>query len=116
MVVPCLREPSDLADDSCARVILQRGAHISAVVERTKSRSWGAVERGGNVKAKVAKDLKARTLSSFIRGKVQIEGTTIMTDEFNGYCRLKYFVNHETINHQKAYVCRNIHTNSIESF
>lgn len=76
----------------------------------------GIVERGGNVTAKVAKDLKAKTLSSFIRGKVQIEGTTVMTDEFSGYCRLRYFVNHETINHQEAYVCGNIHTNSIESF
>ena len=76
----------------------------------------GVVERGGKVKAKVAKNLKAKTLSSFIRDKVEIKNATVITDEFSGYCKLKYFVNHETINHQVAYVCGNIHTNSIESF
>jgi len=76
----------------------------------------GVIERNGRVKAKVAKDLKSKSLARFIREKVQIEGATVMTDEFSGYCRLKYFVKHETINHQVAYVCGNIHTNSIESF
>lgn len=76
----------------------------------------GVVERGGKVKAKVAKDLKSKSLSSFIRDKVEIGDATVMTDEFSGYCRLKYFVKHETINHQHAYVCGNIHTNTIESF
>jgi transposase-like protein len=76
----------------------------------------GVVERGGNVKAKVAKNLKAKTLASFIRDKVEIKDATVITDEFSGYCRLKYFVNHETINHQETYVCGNIHTNNIESF
>jgi transposase-like protein len=82
----------------------------------TKVPVIGVVERGGNVRAKVAKDLKSKTLARFIREKVQIEGATVMTDEFSGYCRLKFFVNHETINHQAAYVCGNIHTNNIESF
>ena len=76
----------------------------------------GAVERGGKVTAKVARNLKAKPLSSFVKGKIQVAGTTVMTDEFSGYCRLKYFVNHETINHQEAYVCGNIHTKGIESF
>jgi transposase-like protein len=74
------------------------------------------VERKGNVRARVAKDLKAKSLARFIREKVEIQGATVMTDEFSGYCRLKYFVKHETVNHQEAYVCGNIHTNTIESF
>ncbi len=76
----------------------------------------GVIERSGRVKAKVAKDLKSKSLARFIREKVQIEGATVMTDEFSGYCRLKYFVKHETVNHQVAYVCGNIHTNNMESF
>lgn len=76
----------------------------------------GAVERNGNVKAKVAKDLKSTSLARFIREKVQIKDATVITDEFSGYCRLKYFVDHRTINHQEAYVCGNIHTNNIEGF
>lgn len=76
----------------------------------------GVIERKGRVRAKVAKDLKSKSLARFIREKVEIKGATVMTDEFSGYCRLKYFVKHETINHQEAYVCGNIHTNNIESF
>lgn len=76
----------------------------------------GAIERDGNVKAKIAKNLTAKTLSSFIREKVQIKDATVITDEFSGYSSLKYFVKHETINHKVSYVCGNIHTNSIESF
>ncbi len=76
----------------------------------------GVIERNGKVKARVAKDLKSKSLARFIREKVQIEGATVMTDEFSGYCRLKYFVKHETVNHQVAYVCGNIHTNNMESF
>lgn len=76
----------------------------------------GIIERGGSVKAKVASDLKAKTLSGFVRDKVKIEGATVITDEFSGYAHLKYFVTHEVINHSEAYVCGHIHTNNIESF
>ena len=76
----------------------------------------GAIERNGNVKAKVAKNLTAKSLSSFIREKVDIDNAMVITDEFSGYSSLKWFVKHETINHKVAYVCGNIHTNSIESF
>jgi transposase-like protein len=76
----------------------------------------GVVERGGRVRAKVAKNLKAKSLARFIREKVDIQDVTVMTDDYNGYATLKYFVKHETINHKEAYVCGNIHTNSIESF
>lgn len=76
----------------------------------------GAIERNGNVKAKVAKNLTAKTLSAFIREKVEIDKAMVITDEFSGYSSLKWFVKHETINHKVAYACGNIHTNSIESF
>lgn len=76
----------------------------------------GAIERDGKVTAKVPKNLTAKSLNSFIREKVEIQNATVITDEFSGYCKLKYFVKHETINHKVAYVCGNIHTNSIESF
>jgi transposase-like protein len=76
----------------------------------------GAIERDGNVKAKIAKNLTAKTLSSFIREKVKIKEATVITDDFSGYSSLKYFVKHETINHKVAYVYGHIHTNNIESF
>ena len=76
----------------------------------------GVIERGGSVKAEVALDLKAKSLSTFIRDKVEIEGATVITDEFSGYAHLKYLVKHEVINHSEGFACGNIHTNSIESF
>lgn len=76
----------------------------------------GVVERGGKVRAKIAKDLTAKTLGGFVREKVKIKNATVMTDEYSGYCSLKYFVKHRTINHSQQYVCGYIHTNTIESF
>lgn len=76
----------------------------------------GAIERNGNVKVKVAKNLTAKTLSAFIREKVDIDNATVITDEFSGYSSLKWFIKHKTINRKVAYACGNIHTNSIDSF
>ncbi|MBU0516385.1 MAG: IS1595 family transposase [Proteobacteria bacterium] len=76
----------------------------------------GVVERGGKVRAKLVKDVKAKTLASFVREHVDVKSATVITDEFKGYIRFAAFVNHETVNHQKWYVEGNLHTNSVESF
>lgn len=47
----------------------------------------GIAERRGRVKAMVAGNLKAKTLSGFIRGNVEIKGATVITVEFSGYAR-----------------------------
>lgn len=60
--------------------------------------------------------LKSKHLSALVRRHVDIENTTLMTDEYRGYFGIKHFMPHETINHQVWYVDGDIHTNTIESF
>lgn len=78
----------------------------------------GMIERGGKVKAKVAKkdSLTANRLSALVRKNVDTSKTVLMTDEYKGYLRMSHYVEHKTINHQEWYVNGDIHTNTIESF
>jgi transposase-like protein len=78
----------------------------------------GMIERGGKVRAKVAKkgELTAKKLSSLVRRNVDTSNAILMTDEYKGYLRMSKFIEHKTINHQEWYVNGNIHTNNIESF
>jgi len=79
----------------------------------------GMIERGGKVRAQMAKrdsGLSAKSLSKLVRQNVDIATATIYTDEHAGYLRLSDFVNHGVINHKVWYVDGDCHTNSIESF
>ncbi len=76
----------------------------------------GMLARGGKVKAKVVKNVTAKMLASLVRGHVATTEATMMTDEFKGYIRLREFVAHLTVNHQREYVNGTTHTNSIEGF
>ena len=85
-----------------------RGANKTPVV--------GMVKRGGSIRARVQKKLDGKSLSNIVRENIDIDNATVITDEYRGYLGLKRFVNHQVIEHQKWYVCGNIHTNTIESF
>jgi len=85
-----------------------RGAKKACVI--------GLAERGGKIKAKVAKNVSQKTLASFVRENVKTKAATVISDEFSGYFTLFSFVNHKTINHSVAYADGDIHTNTIESF
>lgn len=78
----------------------------------------GMIERGGKIKAKVAKkkDLKSKRLSMLVRRNVDTENSVLITDEFKGYLGIKNFMPHKTVNHSVWYVNGQIHTNNIESF
>jgi transposase-like protein len=76
----------------------------------------GAVERKGNVKAKVMTWLDARHLTTLVRHHVDLSQSTIITDEYKGYNRLRAITIHKVINHSRQYVDGDIHTNSIEGF
>jgi transposase-like protein len=76
----------------------------------------GVVERGGEVRVRVASNVKAKTLKSFICEHVEAEKTTLMTDEFIGYLGMSAFIEHKSVNHTVQYVSGNIHTNTLESF
>ena len=75
----------------------------------------GAVERRGNVVAKVIPNTTSITLKSFIRATVE-KGSTVYTDEFRSYHGLNDY-NHLSVNHSAGeYVKEQAHTNGIESF
>ena len=85
-----------------------RGTSKTAVI--------GAVERGGQVVAEVAKGLTGRDILEFIRRVVNVKESELMTDEFHAYNALGSQLKHHVINHQEQYVDGDRHTNTIEGF
>lgn len=83
---------------------------------RKKTPVVGMVERKGKIKAKPVRNVTQKILSTFIRGNINTEKSKVITDQFSGYFHLSRFVSHDSINHRKAYVIGDIHTNNIESF
>jgi transposase-like protein len=78
----------------------------------------GMVERDGNIKAKAMKrgTLNAKNLSQLVRENVDLENTTLITDEYKGYVALKHFIDHQVVDHSIWYVNGELHTNTVESF
>ena len=77
----------------------------------------GAVERGGRVVARLARDLSGKGILRFFRGAVSPDGTLLMTDDYAAYRKAtegKY--HHAVINHSVAYADGCVHTNTIEGF
>ena len=77
----------------------------------------GALERQGNVMARVVPNIQAKTLIPFIQEKV-LPSTLVFTDELPSYNSLNYQgYEHKRVHHaEKVYVVGDAHTNSIEGF
>jgi transposase len=77
----------------------------------------GAVERGGNVKAKVVPNTQADTLQKFVDETIDVKAT-VHTDEYPSYNKLgQRGYHHLLIAHADGvFVVGNVHTNSIEGF
>lgn len=77
----------------------------------------GAVERKGNVVARVIENIRTETFEGFIREVVSTKVSLLAADEHSGYRRLKADYKHGSVSHQKGnYVVGAIHTNTIEGF
>ena len=85
-----------------------RGTRKTAVI--------GAVSRGGKVIAKVARDLSGAAILKFLKEFLDVDNTTLMTDEYRGYRSAGEIMDHMRINHQESYVDGDVHTNTIEGF
>lgn len=85
-----------------------RGTSKTAVI--------GAVERGGQVVAEVAKGLTGRDISELIHRVINTKASELMTDEYHAYRTLGNDMKHRIINHQEQYVDGEKHTNTIEGF
>ncbi len=75
----------------------------------------GAIERKGNVVARVIGGMDARTMSGFVRTLARDRVSLVVTDEAPIYENLG--LPHESVHHaSNEYVRGNVHTNNIESF
>lgn len=102
------RKPNKREDDQPAK--RGRGTEKTPVI--------GMVERGGMVKTEVIQDrtLTQKALSAIVQMNVDVEKTTLVTDEYSGYAGFSAFVKHYMINHKIEFSNRGVHTNTIEGF
>lgn len=84
---------------------------------KTKSAVLGAVERQGNIVAKVVAHTKSSVVKPFVRENICITAE-VKTDEYKAYNSLKNLgYKHDKVDHGKGeYVKGNIHTNNLEGF
>lgn len=84
-----------------------------------KTTVLGAVERGGDVRFRVAGNRSARTIKAFIEDEVSDAAQAVYTDDYMVYRHIGIAdggTRHETVNHSaKEYVRGDVHTNGIES-
>jgi transposase-like protein len=77
----------------------------------------GAVQRKGNVVARVVSNIKTDTLRAFVREVVSTKVSLVSADEWHAYKSLKGEFPMGYISHNKGeYVVGAIHTNTIEGF
>ncbi|MDP3785281.1 MAG: IS1595 family transposase [bacterium] len=85
---------------------------------KAKSVIVGAITRGGDLKAKVAPNIQAKTLREFIEQNIDPRQTILMTDDSNRYLSIAKSVERYSVNHSKGEYVRNkvFHINNVESF
>ncbi len=77
----------------------------------------GAVQRKGNVIARVLTNVTAKTAELFVREVVSDKVSLLATDDWSGYERLKKTYPVGSVDHSKGqYVVGAVHTNTIEGF
>jgi transposase-like protein len=77
----------------------------------------GAVERHGNVVARVLKQVNSQTMLDFVNEVISNKVSLLATDSASYYSDYLRRFNHGTVNHLKhQYVVGAVHTNTIEGF
>ena len=77
----------------------------------------GAVSRKGNVVARVIENVRASTLTEFVRESVSTKVSLLCTDQWVGYKSLNKEYPHKTVDHGIGqYVVGAVHTQTIEGF
>ena len=76
----------------------------------------GVIQRGGQVIARLAKDLTSKGILKFIKDTVNVSDSTLVTDEFQAYNAVNPIMKHAVIKHRERYVDGDTHTNTIEGF
>jgi transposase-like protein len=82
-----------------------------------KTVAHAAIERKGEVRAKILSNVKSGPTTDFIVSHVEKRGTRLMTDKSMTYIPVDKLYNTEWVNHrQKEYVRGDVHVNSAEAF
>ncbi|HEY5065629.1 MAG TPA: IS1595 family transposase [Xanthobacteraceae bacterium] len=77
----------------------------------------GAVQRKGNVVARVLKSVTADAAYEFVKEVVSNKVSLLATDAWSGYDGLPHTLPHKSVDHHKhQYVVGAVHTNTIEGF
>ena len=77
----------------------------------------GAVQRKGNVVARVLHNVTAEAASDFVREVVSHKVSLLATDDWSGYEKLRKYYPLASVDHSKGqYVIGAVHTNTIEGF
>ena len=102
--------------ESYRREVAAKGWNMQTAYWDRKAVVFGAVERGGKVRATVVPNSRGHVLRNVAREYVLPE-STIYTDEYEGYNRLRDRYTHKRIKHSaRVYVDGETHTQSIEGF
>jgi transposase len=102
--------------ESYRREVARKGWNMQTAYWDRKAVVFGAVERGGKVRATVVPNSRGHTLRNKAREYVVPE-SIVYTDEYEGYLRLGDKYKHRRIKHAaRVYVDGPIHTQSIEGF
>jgi transposase-like protein len=83
--------------------------------QANKAMVVGVLERGGEVRARVAKDRSAPAVCGIVREHVMAE-SAVFTDKLLSYKELSDEYAHEVIDHATGYVRGQVHTNGLENF
>ncbi len=95
----------------------ERHQHAARAAMDRKVTVFGAVARGGQVRAVVVPDSSAATLAPALTRYV-LPSSAIFTDEWRAYEKvgLKFKAHHRIAHKQGVYVDGDVHTNTIEGF
>ncbi len=95
----------------------KRTPHTQGRNVKTKTPVVGLIQRGGEVRANVVKDVKMRTIEQQIVEHVKI-GSKIYTDDFRSYGKIHKLYPHKFVRHGRGEYVRKggVHSNGAESF
>lgn len=97
-----------------------RERKITGTGGKDKTIAAGALQRSSDgepsqVRAAVVPDRKGKTLHAHVNAHVE-PGSTLYSDEYNGYGGLEADYAHKTVNHAVEYVSGRVHINGMENF
>jgi len=84
-------------------------------VKEHQTAVFGMVQRGGQVRARVLKNVRAEDVLPVIAENIE-PNSEVFTDQSRIYRDLWYAYVHATVNHSYEYVRGEVHTNNIENF